>query len=107
MGPVPTELTDAEDWEYTKFSPVLPHRLEHVHAELYELVIVRDGQGEGIESFDTNEMNLEPVFCASPHLNEYRTRDLFSEHPTKADLWRFRSRKDDQVALSSPNVRGA
>ena len=102
LGPIPTELTDAEDWEYTKFSPVLPHRLEHVHADLYELVIVRDGHGGGMESIDTNEMNPEPVFCALPHLNEYRTRDLYSKHPAKTDLWRFRGREDDLVALSSP-----
>ena len=101
-GPIPSELTDAEDWEYTKFSPVLPHRLDHIHADLYELVIVRDGRGNGTEFSNMNEMNPEPVFCTLPQLDEHHTRDLFSKHPAKAGLWRFRGRKDDLVALSSP-----
>ena len=99
MGPIPTELADAEDWEYTKFAPVLPHRLEHVHADLYELVIVRDGEGDDNEG--KYRMNPEPVFCTLPHLSEYRTRDLYSKHPAKVGLWRFRGRKDDLIALSS------
>lgn len=33
-GPIPTELTDAEDWEYTKFSPSLPHHLALVYEDL-------------------------------------------------------------------------
>lgn len=101
-GPIPTELTDAEDWEYIKFSSILPHQLEHFLADLYELVIVRDDKGDVIDSSNTNEINPEPIFCNLPQLKEYHTRDLFSRHPANADLWRFRDRKDDLVAFSSP-----
>ncbi|KAL8941350.1 MAG: hypothetical protein Q9216_002289 [Gyalolechia sp. 2 TL-2023] len=98
-GPIPTEATDPEDWEYTKFSAVIPHRLTNVLADLHELEIVREGElDSGCSS--TTEMNPEPVFSTLPGLTVYGTKDLYSKHPIKADLWRFRGRKDDLITLS-------
>jgi acyl-CoA synthetase (AMP-forming)/AMP-acid ligase II len=50
-------------------------------------------------------MYPEPVFYSLPQLNEYHTRDLFSKHPAKADLWRFQGRKDDLIALLPPTSK--
>lgn len=96
-GPIPTECTDADDWEYTKFSPSLPHRLELACEDLYELVIVRDDDDS---SNSKNGRNLQPVFCTFPDLAEYRTRDLYSKHPTKDNVWLYRGRRDDLIELS-------
>lgn len=78
-GPIPTEVTDAEDWEYTEFSDLLPHRLNPVLDNLHELVIVRKASEEG-KHLSTGKAlrNSQPVFCAFPNLNEYRTKDLYS-----------------------------
>ena len=94
-GPILTEALSAEDWEYTKFSAAVPHRLEHAIDEFYELVILREGD-EAVRS-------SQPVFCTCPELSEYRTKDLYSQHPVKAGLWRWRGRKDDMITLTSPS----
>ena len=36
-----------------------------------------------------------------PHVETGRTRDLFTPHPTKPGLWRFHSRVDDMIVLST------
>ncbi|KAI4106268.1 MAG: hypothetical protein L6R37_002250 [Teloschistes peruensis] len=106
-GPIPTELTDAEDWEYTKFAKSLPHRLDHVCDDLHELVLTRGLESTCSYDENSNECSAlgrrssQPVFCTFPDLVEYRTKDLYSKHNSKADLWRFRGRKDDLITLSS------
>lgn len=83
-GPIPTEVTDTDDWGYSRFSSVLPHRLEHVFEGLYELVIVREGDGVGTGgSTNVGVISAEPVFCYLPELTEYHTKDLFSKQPSR------------------------
>ncbi len=96
-GPIPAELTDTEDWEYTKFSPSIPHRLALVCEDLYELVIIRD---DTELSTGSDLQYLQPVFCTFPDLDEYRTKDLYSKHPSKQDVWLYRGRRDDLIELS-------
>lgn len=115
-GPIPTEVTDdSEDWEYTKFSPVIPYRFQHILSDLYELEIIRrDGRGGQDSSSCTTTTTItkeeeeeqskwdpEPVFSTLPHLESvYGTKDLYTPHTSKPDLWRFRGRKDDIITLS-------
>lgn len=104
-GPIPTDVTDAEDWEYTKFSSSLPHRLKHIYGDLYELVIIR----EEASSWNTDTQNMQPVFCTFPNLAEFRTKDLYSKHPAKDNVWLYRGRRDDLIELlgsssSSPEL---
>ncbi|KAL8840324.1 MAG: hypothetical protein Q9170_001408 [Blastenia crenularia] len=102
-GPIPTALTDADDWEYVEFSSTLPHRLDYVFADLYEFVVVREEAGENTGCSSTGrDRNLEPVFCTLPELGEHRTKDLYSKHPTKSSLWRYEGRRDDLITLESP-----
>ena len=39
-------------------------------------------------------------FQTHPHLDVWRTRDLFKKHPTK-DMWAFECRKDDTIVLNN------
>jgi len=88
---LPMELMEPEEWEYVKFSPWLGHQYRHYMDDLYELVIARD------ESLCT----MQGVFSTFPKLKEYLMKDLYSMHPIKADLWRFRGRTDDLILLST------
>ena len=58
--------------------------------DLYELVIYRDPE----------LADWKCVFMTHPHLNEWRTRDLFRKHTTE-DLWAFVGRRDDVIVLST------
>jgi acyl-coenzyme A synthetase/AMP-(fatty) acid ligase len=43
----------------------------------------------------------QPVFDIFPHLDQWRTKDLFQKHPTKPDLWTFKGRRYDIIVLSN------
>ncbi|PHH68649.1 hypothetical protein CDD82_374 [Ophiocordyceps australis] len=85
---------------------LMPHRQEWAHMELnpYEEADMQP-MGDG-----TYEMVLHqhPKFAARrclwhnfPRVQTWRTGDLFLPHPSKQGLWRFHSRADDLVVLSS------
>ena len=58
---------------------------------LYETYVVRNPDFE----------HEQPVFKVFPHLQEYATKDLFSPHPCKPDLWTYRGRADDMIVLKT------
>ncbi|KAB8295043.1 hypothetical protein EYC80_006986 [Monilinia laxa] len=78
-------------WDYFDFSTEFGAEMRHYSDELYEIVIVRD---PSIEAY-------QGVFYTFPGLSEYKTRDLFSKHPTKDNLWRHKGRSDDIIVYSS------
>jgi acyl-coenzyme A synthetase/AMP-(fatty) acid ligase len=55
----------------------------------FEAVIVRNPEAE----------DVQPIFAVFPDRDEYRSGDLFSPHPTKPGLWRYRGRADDCFVL--------
>ncbi|KAF7889998.1 uncharacterized protein EAF02_002413 [Botrytis sinoallii] len=63
----------------------------HHSGELYELVIVRD---PSIEAY-------QGIFYTFPDLQNTKTRDLFSKHPSKHNLWRHEGRSDDIIVYST------
>ncbi|GAB7357574.1 hypothetical protein MBLNU459_g0084t1 [Dothideomycetes sp. NU459] len=81
----------SEDWRFFKFSPFMGFEMREYSDGLYELVIVRD---ENLELF-------QAVFATFPHLQEYSTKDLYSKHPTKNDLWLWEGRTDDIIVLAN------
>lgn len=87
----PAEILGAEDWEYMKFSPVMGAEFRPFDDELYELVIVRD------PSLDI----YQGIFCTFPELSEYPMQDLYSKHPSKPGLWRYRGRADDIIVFGN------
>lgn len=81
----------SEDAPYLKFSPLWGQQMRERLDGLYELVMVQDTALEDYQS----------VFTTFPNTEEYATRDLFSQHPTKEGLWKFEGREDDIIVLSS------
>jgi len=58
--------------------------------DLYEMVIKRV-PGNPVQG----------AFWSFPELDEYRTKDLYEEHPTKKGLWKYKGRNDDVIVLSN------
>ena len=88
---LPTQQVDREDWQYFYFSHCLGAELRHRWEDLFELVIARNTEFELSQG----------VFQTFPHLQEYSTKDLYSPHPTKPDLWQYRGRSDDVIVFSN------
>ncbi|KAL0258295.1 putative NRPS-like protein biosynthetic cluster [Diplodia seriata] len=83
---------DPSDWQYFEWSP-------------YSGVVMEDaGEGEGLCECVVKPL-ADPrylgVFYTFPDIAEWRTKDLFEAHPTKAGLWRYKGRRDDVLVLSN------
>ncbi|KAF4310078.1 putative nrps-like enzyme [Botryosphaeria dothidea] len=84
------EPEDSADWEYFEWHP-------------YSGVVMEDA-GEGLY-----EQVLKPivdprylsVFANFPEISEWRTKDLWEQHPTKPGLWRYKGRRDDVIVFSN------
>ncbi|CAG8030682.1 unnamed protein product [Penicillium olsonii] len=76
------------DWEYLEWNPNYPTRMDSCsdNSSLYELVIERN-----------ETRDIQGIFHVFPDLKEYRTKDLFSPHPTRHNLWRYEGRLDDTI----------
>jgi acyl-CoA synthetase (AMP-forming)/AMP-acid ligase II/aryl carrier-like protein len=87
----PKALEDINYFRFTDEIGGLDFRQVTGQPGLFELVMVRD---PSIDIF-------QPIFVTFPGLQEYRTKDCFSKHPTKEGLWRYESRIDDILVLSN------
>jgi thioester reductase-like protein/acyl-CoA synthetase (AMP-forming)/AMP-acid ligase II len=90
-GFFPVEVLQRDDWSYVKLSAHAGGVYRHYADGLYELVIERKPEFE----------KFQPVFWAYPELEEYHTKDLFTKHHSKADLWLWQGRMDDIIVLSN------
>ena len=83
-----------ENWQYLHFDTEhsgIEFRRTAPDADTYELVIVRK-----------KELDLvQAIFCTFPELDEYKTKDLFTPHPTEPGHWRYASRLDDIIVFSN------
>ncbi|KAK0610018.1 hypothetical protein B0T17DRAFT_585387 [Bombardia bombarda] len=92
---IPPQLLDhklgPQDWRYIRFHPCVGVVFEKVGDGIYELVFRRS------ESL----ADTQALFAirGQEHLEEYRTRDLFEQHPTVPDAWCWRARADDIVVF--------
>lgn len=50
---------------------------------------------------DESNQDAAPVFHNLPGENPFHTKDLFTQHPTKPDLFKYYGRKDDILVLSN------
>ncbi|KAJ5091912.1 NRPS-like enzyme [Penicillium alfredii] len=85
----PADNSVKDSWRYIQVHPSIHAEFRHRFEDLHELVIAKNDMFE----------RYQPVFAHFPHLAEYETRDLFSAHPTRPDLWRHRGRIDDIVVF--------
>lgn len=84
---------DSEDWSWLRFD------MAHAGIEfrpsgdegLCEMVHVRN------PALDLQQA----IFVTFPDIDEYGTKDLFAQHPTKPDHWQYRGRLDDVIVFSS------
>ncbi|KAI1324526.1 putative NRPS-like enzyme [Xylariaceae sp. FL0255] len=89
---LPELETNSGDWHYISFHPNSGATFEKVDDDsLYELVFRRD---ETI--IDTQMIFTMEGF---ENLTEYHTRDLFEQHPTVPNAWRWRARADDLIVF--------
>ncbi|KAI0407921.1 hypothetical protein F4802DRAFT_605343 [Xylaria palmicola] len=83
---------DPEAWAYFKFnSELFGADWRPFHDGSYELVMIRKDKEPGIQGF----------FYTFPHLDEYRTGDLYKRHPTLPDFWIHHGRADNIIVFSN------
>lgn len=88
----PHEICESEDWGYVRYSPFHGSVFRPLNEDgLSEQIIVR-----------RRELDLfQSVFSTYPEIDEFRTKDLYREHPTKPGLWKFCGRTDDVIVFSN------
>lgn len=76
-----------------EFSPALKHEMRpyDTNTGTYELIIFAD---------ESNQ-DAAPVYHNLPGENPFHTKDLFTQHPTKPNLFKYYGRKDDILVLSN------
>lgn len=85
----PQDDETCQDWNWVHISPKVHPEFRHRYDDLFELVLVKNSGSEA----------HQPVFTHFPDLQEYETRDLYSPHPSKPNLWTHRSRLDDIIVF--------
>jgi acyl-coenzyme A synthetase/AMP-(fatty) acid ligase len=81
------QIRNEDDWEYYRFRDSMGIEMVQRTDELYELVFKRRPE----------LARWQQLFQLYPELNEYPTKDLWTRHPTRFDLWRYGGRADDLV----------
>ncbi|CZR57114.1 related to NRPS-like enzyme [Phialocephala subalpina] len=90
----PLLVPEPEDWQYFHFHPTHSGiEMEPIHDEEDHFELILNRQSPNVWH--------QPVFENFPHLEQWRTKDLFKKHPTKPELWLFKGRKDDIIVLSN------
>src|SRR5437762_1170618 len=87
-------VTDREDWQYNYFHPTPGIQFREQTNGQYELVFVRDKQDE----------HLHPIWTTFPEIQlgeEWHSKDLWSKHPTKPNLWLYQGRIDDLIVFGN------
>ena len=88
----PSGKYPTEDWKYIHPHPAGGLKFRSRENGMFEAVVVRNPDFE----------QEQPVFKLFPHLqDEFPTKDLFSPHPSKPDLWTYRGRADDIIMLKT------
>ncbi|GMG25989.1 unnamed protein product [Aspergillus oryzae] len=82
--------THSEDWEYFEWNPYSGIHMESVDDGVFEAVIRKDEHHEFL-----------CIFHTYPDITAYRTKDLFTPHPTRPGLWKYHGRLDDVIVLSN------
>ncbi|KAK4983486.1 putative NRPS-like protein biosynthetic cluster [Elasticomyces elasticus] len=90
IGIIPGILPRPETWRYFEFHPVFGCELDHVAENQYELVIPHDPSLDWIRP---------APYRIAP--KEWRTKDLFKQHPDKPYAFGFHGRADDIVVLGN------
>ncbi|KAK6005951.1 hypothetical protein QM012_006361 [Aureobasidium pullulans] len=83
-------VEDPEDWQYYEWCPWTGAHMESIDSDgLYEMVIKR------------KDNDYQGSFYSFPEIEEWRTKDLYVQHPTKSFLWAYVGRRDDMIVFSN------
>ncbi|EME40944.1 hypothetical protein DOTSEDRAFT_137074, partial [Dothistroma septosporum NZE10] len=77
------------DWQYHHFHPLSGATFRKISVDMYELIIKQVPNA------------VQPYFSCNPKGKEFSTKDVFSPHPTKSNLWTFDCRLDDIITFST------
>ncbi|KAF2011090.1 putative NRPS-like enzyme [Aaosphaeria arxii CBS 175.79] len=90
---VPQLVPAPEDWAWMEWNPHFKLEMQPLPEEkdTFELVLFANESTEHMSALNHN----------LPGVSEYRTKDLFKQHPQKHSLWQYYGRKDDIVVLSN------
>lgn len=92
IGWIPSVVPESpENWSYFEWAPSYGIDMQAIGDDLYEMVIPRN----------EDSRSLHGIFHTYPHLDIYRTNDLYQRHPTNENLWKFHGRRDDVIVLSN------
>ncbi|KAK2612530.1 hypothetical protein QQS21_001468 [Conoideocrella luteorostrata] len=86
------------EWDRTIWKYIMPHPISGIDFRCYSWD-GGDAKYEAVIVRNQEPSNIQPIFTVFPDHNEYRSGDLFSPHPTKAGLWKYRGRADDCFVL--------
>jgi acyl-coenzyme A synthetase/AMP-(fatty) acid ligase len=91
-----TEKKQTARWHYMHLHPAMNIKMEKMSEEenIYEAVC-------GLNQETDEASYIQPIFKLLPHLQRYRTADLFTPHPSDPNLWKFYGRADDLQTFAS------
>lgn len=81
--------SECDEWGYFHWAAAAGTVMEPAGDDLYELVLKR------------KDKDFQTIFHTFPDIQEWRTKDLFTQHPSKPYLWKYNGRRDDIVVLSN------
>ncbi|KAH0841821.1 hypothetical protein FOPE_06639 [Fonsecaea pedrosoi] len=90
-GPIPGLVPSRSDWAYFEWQPFYNVDMEPRADDTYELVLKQQPELRWIRT----------VSHTMPHLDVWKSSDLYRPHPKKPGLWRFHGRLDDVLVLSN------
>ena len=88
----PAYHKEPEDWMYFHYNPELKG---------IEFREVSDGRYEQWMLHHPSTDPYHATWYTFPDKSEYSTKDLFSKHPTKPNLWFYEGRSDDVIVFSN------
>ncbi|OAA36878.1 Male sterility, NAD-binding protein [Metarhizium rileyi] len=88
---VPSVTTHPDEWAYYHFHPASGFEMRPYSDTLLEMVFVKRKELAATQT----------IFLTFPELDIYETKDLYSRHPTIPELYKYETRKDDLVVLST------
>lgn len=92
IGWIPSMVPeDGSNWGYFEWLPAYGIHMQDVGDNLYEMVIPRRA----------NSREHQGIFHTFPDREVYHTHDLYTQHPTNPNLWKYHGRTDDVIVLSN------
>jgi thioester reductase-like protein len=90
-GQIQLLVPEKGDWEYMEFNPFEEVDMQLSDDGAYEMVLHQRDKFKKHRSISHN----------FPDLKEWRSGDLFLQHPTKLGLWQYHGRIDDLIVLAN------